>query len=121
IAMVVDPPFKAASGRRAIRQAFASTLTDTIEFKLRPIVVPENGQLEAWIRVEPLDVPASISIGIAGTGKGVRAVAGKSVKWTRNDKRMMRDGKTENVIVPGEWTKIVVAVDELGLKPGDTL
>src|SRR5207248_3432073 len=82
IATVVDPPFKAASGRRAIKQAFASTLTDTIDLKLRPIVVPNEGQLEAWIRVEPLDVPASVSIGIAGTGKGARAVAGKSAKWT---------------------------------------
>src|SRR5439155_9496468 len=86
ITMVVDPPFKAASGRRAIRQAFASTLTDTVEFKLRPIVVPDAGALEAWIRVEALDVPASVSIGIAGTGRGVRAPAGKSIKWTRSDK-----------------------------------
>lgn len=121
IAMIVDPPFKAASGRRAIRQAFASTLTDTIEFKLRPIVVPANAALEAWIRVEPRDVPASVSIGIAGTGRGARAVAGKSAKWTRSDGLLVREGKSENAIVSGEWTKIVVGAEELGLKPGDTM
>jgi hypothetical protein len=121
IAMVVDPPFKAASGRRAIKQAFASTLTDTVELKLRPIVVPHGGQLEAWIRVEPLDVPASVSIGIAGTGKGARAVAGKSAKWTRSDGKLMREGKSDSAIVAGEWTKLTVALDDLGLKPGDTL
>ena len=121
IAMVVDPPFKAASGRRAIRQAFASTLTDTIEFKLRPIVVPDSASLEAWIRIEPRDVPANVSIGIAGTGRGVRAVAGKSAKWMRSDGRLVREGQSDSVIAAGEWTKIVVAAEELGLKPGDTL
>jgi hypothetical protein len=120
IAMVVDPPFKAASGRRAIKQAFASTLTDTIDLKLRPIVVPHDGQLEAWIRVESLDVPASVSIGIAGTGKGVRAVAGKSAKWTRIDGKLTREGNSD-ALVAGDWTKLTVSLDDLGLKPGDTL
>src|SRR5439155_4598013 len=121
IAMVVDPPFKAASGRRAIKQAFASTLTDTIDLKLRPIVVPHDGQIEAWIRVEPLDVPSSISIGIAGTGKGARAVAGKSVKWARAEGKLIREGKAESAIVTGEWTRLTASLDDLGLKPGDTL
>jgi hypothetical protein len=121
IAMVVDPPFKAASGRRAIKQAFASTLTDTIEFKLRPIVVPDSAMLEAWIRAEPLNVPASVSIGIAATGRGARAVAGKSAKWTRDGEQLVREGKKDSVVGVGVWTKIVIAVDDLGLKPGDTL
>jgi hypothetical protein len=121
IAMVVDPPFKAASGRRAIKQKFASTLTDTIDLKLRPIVVPHEGKLEAWIRVESLDVPASVSIGIAGTGKGARAVAGKSAKWVRSEGKLVREGTSENPIPAGEWTKLAVPIDELGLKPGDIL
>jgi uncharacterized protein DUF1553/uncharacterized protein DUF1549/cytochrome c len=121
IAMVVDPPFKAASGRRAIRQAFASSLTDTIEFKLRPIVVPEAGKFEVSVRVEPLDVPAFITFGVAGAGRGARAVAGKSVKWTRTEKGMVRDEASSAAILPGEWTKLTVAADELGLKAGDTV
>ncbi len=121
IAMVVDPPFKSQSGRRAIKQAFASTLTDTIDLKLRPVVVPHASTLEAWIRVEPLDVPASVSIGIAGTGKGYRAVAGKSAKWVRSEGNLVREGTSENAIVAGDWTKLSVPLDDLGLKPGDTL
>src|SRR5581483_2814111 len=117
----VDPPFKAQAGRRAIKQAFASTLTDTIDLKLRPIIVPQDGQLEAWIRVEPLDVPASVSIGIAGTGKGVRAVAGKSAKWTRSDGKLIREGGTDSALAPGDWARLTVSLDDLGLKPGDTL
>src|SRR5262245_14588296 len=120
IAMVVDPPFKAASGRRAIRQAFASMLTDTIEFKLRPIVVPEAAKFEVWIRVEPLDVPSFITFGVAGKGRGARAGSGKSAKWTRTGKGLLREG-TDTAIPPVEWTKLVIAADDLGLKAGDTV
>src|SRR5206468_1919205 len=84
-------------------------------------VVPQEAQLEAWIRVEPLDPPASISIGIAGAGRGVRAVAGKSAKWTRSEGKLIREGTSETAIVAGEWTKLTVSLDDLGLKPGDTL
>jgi hypothetical protein len=121
IAMVVDPPFKAASGRRAVRQGFASTLTDTIEFKLRPIVVPEAARFEAWIRVEPLDVPSFVTFGVAGAGRGARAAAGKSIKWTRGEHGLVRDLANAAAIIPGEWTRLTVSADELSLKPGDTL
>jgi hypothetical protein len=121
IAMVLDPPFTAASGRRAIRQAFASNLTDTIEFKLLPIVVPHRATFEAWIRVEPLDVPNFVTFGVAGAGKGARAAAGKSVKWTRSDKGLVREGASDAAIVPGQWTKLVIDADDLGMKAGDTL
>src|SRR5262249_20093627 len=88
---------------------------------LRPIVVPQAAKLEAWIRIEPLDVPNYITFGVAGTGKGYRAGAGKSAKWTRTDKGLVRENASEAAIMPGGWTKIVIAVESLGLKPGDTL
>src|SRR4029079_3798531 len=121
ITMVVDPPFKTASGRRAVKQAFASHVTGTMEFKLRPIAVPENAKFEAWLRVEPLDVPSYVTFGVAGTGKGYRAGAGKSVKWTRDEKGVLRENADAPAIVSGEWTKLVIASEELGLKAGDTL
>jgi hypothetical protein len=121
IAMIVDPPFKAASGRRAIRQAFASSLTDTIEFKLQPIVVPHEASFEVWIRVEPLDIPSFVTFGVAGTGRGVRAAAGKSIKWTRTDKGLAREGASDSAIIAGQWVKLTIPAEELGLKPGDTL
>jgi cytochrome c553 len=121
IAVVLDPAVKPHSGRRVIRQAFASTLTDTIESKLRPIAAPHSGQLEAWIYAEPLDIPASISLGVAGAGRGVKAVAGKTIKWTRADGQLVREGKSDSTITPGQWTKLVIDLDDLGLKPGDGL
>jgi hypothetical protein len=117
IALVVDPPFKAHSGRRAIKQAFASNLTDTIEVKLRPIVVPHEAMIECWLRVEPLDVPKSVSVGLAGAARNQK---GKSVEWTRRGEDLVRAGTKEEPIVPGQWNRLVVPVADLGLKAGDT-
>jgi hypothetical protein len=119
IVTIVDPPFRAASGRRAIRQAFASNYTDTIEFKLRPIVVPENGRIECQVRVEPQDLPKSIAIGIGTAGK--RAVSTKAVEWTRDGEQLVNAKSKDQVVKPGQWTKLVVKTSDLGLKPGDTL
>lgn len=115
IAMVVDPPFKAASGRRAIRQSFGAALTDTIEPKLRPIVAPHEGAIEAWVRVEAADLPNSISIGQSAAGRGGM---GKSVTWKKVDGRLVRDGDEKNVVLPGKWLRLVVPLADLGLKPG---
>jgi hypothetical protein len=119
VSMIVDPRFKAASGRRVIHQAFGSSRTDTIEFKLRPIVVPENGQIEASVRVEPLDIPRSVAIGVAAGGK--RPMAGKSAEWTRQGAGLVRSSSKDQPIRPGEWTRLVVPAADLGLKPGDEL
>jgi hypothetical protein len=119
IVTIVDPPFQAASGRRVIRQAFAANLTDTIEFKLRPIVVPENGQIECQVRVEPQDVPKSIAIGIGTAGR--RAMSTKTVEWSRDGERLVRTGSKDQAVTPGQWTKLVIKASDLGLKTGDTL
>ncbi|HEY2412457.1 MAG TPA: PSD1 and planctomycete cytochrome C domain-containing protein [Pirellulaceae bacterium] len=120
IVTIVDPPFQAASGRRVIRQAFASNLTDTIEFKLRPIVVPENGRIECQVRVEPQDLPKSFAIGLGTAGK--RAVSTKSVGWVRDGDRLVRkSGPKDHVVTPGQWAKLLIKTVDLGLKPGDTL
>src|SRR5205085_800446 len=49
------------------------------------------------------------------------AVAGKSAKWARDGNRLVRDGQDKSTITPGQWTKLAIAVEDLGLKPGDTL
>ncbi|MFO0905599.1 MAG: PSD1 and planctomycete cytochrome C domain-containing protein [Pirellulales bacterium] len=109
---VSDPTFAPASGRRVIRQAQASNYTDTIEFKLRPYTAPENGVLEAWLRVEPLSQPQSVSLGIVG---------GRSATWTKKDQGFVRDGVSDPPVAPGKWAKLTVKLSDLGLKPGDRI
>ena len=109
---VTDPPFKAESGRRVIRQAFGSSYNDDIEFKLRPVVIPEDAVFEFVVRIEPTEIPASISFG---------SQPGKSVNWKRIEAGLVREGANQPEIVPGQWNKITVAATELGLKAGNRL
>ena len=112
IAWAVDPPQHAASGRRVIRQAHASDCNDTMEFKLRPLIVPQDARLEFMVRVEPLDVPESISLTVLGH---------KTVTWTRSDAGLAREGASTTVIVPGQWTQLTISAADCGVQPGDRL
>ena len=109
---ITDPPFKAASGRRVIRQAFGSTYDDQIEFKLRPIVIPYDAVFEFSLRVDATDIPTSLSFG---------SLNGKSVTWKGTDAGLVREGFQQSDIVPGQWNRFAVSAVELGLKPGDRL
>lgn len=109
---IVDPSFATAAGRRVIRQRSASSYTDTVDFKTSQFTVPHDGALEVWLRVDPFDVPKSVSVGVPGK---------QTVTWSRNDKGLMREGKTDPPIAAGKWTKLIVPAADLGLKPGDRL
>ncbi len=112
IAWTIDPPYHAASGRRVIRQAHASDCTDTIEFKLRPLIVPPDGQLEVMVRVEPSDVPQSFSLTVQGR---------KAVTWVRGEGGLAREGSTQVVVAPGQWTQLTIPTIDCGLQPGDRI
>lgn len=109
---LTDPSFKAASGRRVIRQAFGSTYNDDLEFKLRPIIVPHDATFEVFVRVEPTELPDSVSF--APTN-------GKAVTWKRTDTGLSSETPNQPILLPGQWHKITVPAAELGLKPGDRL
>jgi len=109
---ITDPSFKAASGRRVIRQAFGSAYNDQIEFKLRPVVIPQDGVFEFSLRVDATEDPSSLSFG---------TLTGKTVTWTKSAAGLVRDGAKESDIVPGRWNKLTVTAAELGLKPGERL
>ena len=93
-----------------IRQAHATDCNDTVEFKLRPLVVPQDARLEVLVRVEPLDVPESITLTVLGR---------KAITWTRSDGGLVREGTTDVAIVPGQWTTLTISAADCGLQPGD--
>ncbi len=109
---VTDPAFKAVSGRRVIRQSFASSYHDEIEFKLRPIVVPHEAVIEVWLRVDATDLPSKV---------GFAATNGRGVTWTRTDSGLVREGASQSDIVPGQWNKLTFSASDLELKTGDRL
>ncbi|MFO0928159.1 MAG: DUF1553 domain-containing protein [Gemmataceae bacterium] len=107
-----DPAFRAASGRRVIQQSSAVGYSDTLDFKLRPVVVPHDAALEVWLRVDAASVPKSVSLRINGAG---------GVTWTRTDKGLVRNGSKDAPLVPGVWTKVTLPAADLGLKPGSRI
>lgn len=110
---LTDPPFKAASGRRVIRQAFASSYNDQVEFKLRPIVVPYDASFEVSLRVESTEVPDSVSFGL---------LSGQTVTWKKTDAGLVREGAEGPQAAPltaGVWHRVTLSAADLGLKPGD--
>jgi hypothetical protein len=112
VAWVTEPEFGAASGQRVIRQAFASSYNDSVEFKLRPIVVPHEAVLEFSLRVDPLETPNSVKLTLAG---------GATIGWTKTENGLVRDGKPAELLTLGAWTRVAVPAAELGLKPGERL
>ncbi|HEX4614144.1 MAG TPA: DUF1553 domain-containing protein, partial [Urbifossiella sp.] len=115
---VTDPPFGAKSGRRALRQANSFFHEDVVNFRIRPVVVPENGSLEAWVYLDPLRTPAAVTIQLAG---------GKRVAWGKDagDNTGYGGGKIGTPRGPlpkaGEWAKLSVPLADLGLKAGATI
>jgi len=109
---LVDPPFAPVSGRRVLRQAQAASYTDTLEFKLNPIVMPADGRLEIWLQIDAVDPPASVAVG---------AVGGQTITWKRGDAGLRRDNATDPPIPLGQWTKLVLRPADLGVKAGDRL
>lgn len=112
VAWELDPAFGAASGRRVIRQASAQGLSDTIEFKLRPLTVLPEGALEISLRADPVNVPTAMTLSVPGKG---------SVTWNRTDAGFVRSGQQEVAFQPGQWARVKVATADLKLKPGDRI
>ncbi len=113
---VADPPFGAKSGRRVLRQANSFFHEDHVEFHLRPIVTPAGARLEAWVRLDPRQPAAAVSLVLAG---------GRKVWWGREPAARPAEGgghvlgaRLGPLPAPGRWGRLTATAAELGLKPG---
>jgi hypothetical protein len=116
---VTDPEFGVKSGRRALRQANTFFHEDVLEPRLRPVIVPGKGHLEAWIRLDPKHPPIALAIQFSGS---------KKVWWGVEPMGINREyggGSLGTRIGPlpatGQWTKLSVSLSELGLKEGQRI
>jgi hypothetical protein len=113
-AWVADPPFKAHSGRRVLRQANSFFHQDVVDFRVRPIVVPHDGWFEASVWLDPGHPPAAVSVQMSGA---------KKVWWGNEDvpqppERPGLGTRVGPLPKPGEWARLKIDAAELGLKPG---
>jgi hypothetical protein len=116
---VADPAFGAKSGRRVLRQANTFFHQDSIEFRGRSFTAPVSGHFEAWVRPDAHEPPTAIALQFNG---------GKKVWWGKEPAADSPYGATGSLGTrlgdlpkPGEWTKLQVSTDALGLKEGQAL
>lgn len=115
---VTDPPFLAKSGRRVLRQVNSAFTQDTITSQLIPFAMPANGRLEVWVRPDPVDVPLAIAVQVGG--------ATKQYRWGESPPdleygREIGGTRLGPIPAPGEWTKLVLTAEQLGMKAGQKI
>ncbi len=114
---VTDPPFKAHSGRRVLRQANTFFHQDTIAFATAPAALAK-GFFETWVYIDPKQPPGAITVQFAG---------GKKVWWGKEPTAESPYGngslgtRLGALPKPGAWAKLSASNDELGLKAGQSL
>jgi len=113
VTWLLDPEFGAKSGSRVLELAFGSQYELTLDLPLIPVMVPAEGKLEFWLRVDPYAPPAALSLRI-DDGKNRRALWG--------DKEQLKIDKAEVEMGPlptaGEWTHVVVPLESDPASPG---
>lgn len=108
----LNPEFGARSGQRSLEMAYGSQFDLTVELTLIPVVVPEDGRLQLWLRSDPFHPPASFVVQVDdGTGTR-RAVWGTEVEG--------KNAKTADMgpVPPaGEWVPLSIPLSQLGCEP----
>ena len=115
-AWILDPEFGTKSGPRVLELAFGSQYDVTVELALIPVVVPEEGQFEFWVRVDSFSPPKGFALQF-DDGKNHRAVWGESEKYGASNS----DIKMGPIPTPGEWTKLSIPFSRFESKPGSRI
>lgn len=111
---VLDPDFQAKSGRRVIEMSYGAQFDITAELALIPVLVPDQGVIEFWLRTDPHYPPQTFALQFDDGKVNRRAVWGAEALLSGGFQHVKRGPIPE----PGEWTKLSVPLHELGLEPG---
>jgi hypothetical protein len=101
------------SGSRALRLSCGEFTEDVLQIGVRPVVVPENGMLSVWVRIDPKSVPRGISIVV----QGKRAFWGE-LPLADGAKRAATGNELDRGPLPaaGDWTQLQIPLREFGVK-----
>ncbi len=108
-------------GDRVLEQAFGDFHEQNITGGVVPRVVPQDAQLEVWLRVDPLHIPQAVMLQLTTT-QGARMFAwGQADALGRgafDSKHQQRVGELPS---GGQWAKLVLDSATLDLAPGATV
>ncbi len=109
----LEPEFGVKSGRRIVELAYGSKYDLNLDFTLIPIVIPNDGRLEFWLRIDPFNPP---------TAFGIQFNDGSNRRLVWGDKSTIGFDKAKGEMGPiptaGEWIHVAVPFESLESKAG---
>lgn len=114
---LLEPEFGTKSGRRVLELASSGEYDVNMQLALIPVVVPQQGQLEFWLRVDPHYPPVAFAVQF-DDGKATRRAV-----WGDDAQLSSRLQPVEMGPVPaaGDWQRVVVPFEKLGTTVGARL
>lgn len=109
------------SGTKVLKRTDGGLAQDVWESKSNPVIVPDNGVLEASVWIDPNNAPRSIMVQFHREGWNHRAVWGdyEAINWGKVDSfERVHMGELPET---GAWVQLQVPFDKLGLNAGDKL
>jgi mono/diheme cytochrome c family protein len=113
-----DPVF---SGQRALKRTDGGLSQDVWEEATSPLLVPQNAKLFAHVYLDPSNLPRAIMLQFHKGGWLHRAVWGDYdvIPWGKpNSTEKVSMGELP---AAGEWVRLEIPAEKLGLAPGDAL
>jgi hypothetical protein len=105
------------SGERALKRA-AKDLGSDYFSKGVSFEIPPNGKISAYCYIDPEDAPKAVMLQFHTGGWNHRGVWGLEGAIPLGKVRTPENVRVGELPKPGEWVKLEVAADKLGLKPG---
>lgn len=109
------------SGKRAVKRTDAGLAQDVWDQAKEPLMIPQGGNLFAYVWLDPANPPKSIMLQYHRSGWQHRAVWGdyEAIQWgAANTTERVAMGPLPEV---GKWVRLDIPVDKVGLNPGDGL
>ena len=116
-----DQNEKVFSGERALKRTDAGLSQDVWDQAKTPLMVPTQPILFAYVYLDPANPPKSIMLQYHRAGWQHRAVWGdyEAIQWgAANTTERVAMGPLPKT---GEWVRLEVPADKVGLNPGDAL
>lgn len=109
----LEPEFGAKEGRRVIELAYGSKYDLNLDFTLIPVVIPNEGRLEFWLRIDPFNVPTAFGVQFNDGGN-------RRIVWGAKETIGFENTKADMGPIPvaGEWVHVSVPFVSLDSKAG---
>ena len=109
------------SGKRALKRSDNTLSQDVWDQATTPLEVPQDGRFFAYVWIDPANPPKALMLQFHKAGWQHRAVWGdyEAINWgAANTTERVLIGPLPN---PGEWVRLEVPIEKIGLAPGDML